>query len=233
MKIGVALSGSGPGARQAHILLDALRYSCIPVEMVSATSLGAIPAYLWSRGVERKQADRLVDAFVNARGNMRTMRMFQQAGVFERAAECDFAISSVDSASGAVVIFSDTLDSQASSLRIAPLFQNVPAAFSSTLSPWRGAAPYQLDGLSLCDFALRYGCPFFPLKMSGQSKLLSITFAGGQTPAEIASQSLCALTGKNADLHYSLQLDESGDIETQIRSFVTSHVTQLYDCLLF
>ena len=78
----------------------------------------------------------------------------------------------------------------------------------------------------------RYGCPFFPLKMAGMERILSVSFSGGESPAQVAADTLSALTGKNADLHYDLRFG-GADIPEKIRAFMEEHIAEIYEKLLF
>lgn len=112
---------------------------------------------------------------------------------------CDLAVSCVDASTGITVIYSDTLHSDAWNLKVLPLSGNEPAALACALSPYRDSEPFVREGMRLCDFSVRYGCPFFPLKMAGMERILSVSFSGGESPAQVAADTLSALTGKNAD----------------------------------
>lgn len=63
MKLGLAFSGSGAGALSSHILAQWLRDNALEIEMLSACSLAAIPAMLWSRGISREETGELIEAF--------------------------------------------------------------------------------------------------------------------------------------------------------------------------
>lgn len=69
--------------------------------------------------------------------------------------------------------------------------------------------------------------------MNAAEKILSVSFAGGASPAQIASSSLASLTGKNADLHYTVHLDDPEDPAGQIRNFVQENIVQIYHKMLF
>ena len=106
------------------------------------------------------------------------------------------------------------------------------AALACALSPYRDSEPFVREGMRLCDFSVRYGCPFFPLKMAGMERILSVSFSGGESPAQVAADTLSALTGKNADLHYDLRFG-GADIPEKIRAFMEEHIAEIYEKLLF
>ena len=113
-----------------------------------------------------------------------------------------------------------------------PIFAFGGAALACALSPYRDSEPFVREGMRLCDFSVRYGCPFFPLKMAGMERILSVSFSGGESPAQVAADTLSALTGKNADLHYDLRFG-GADIPEKIRAFMEEHIAEIYEKLLF
>ena len=235
MKIGIAFSGSGIGAQAAWAFVDELQKCSVSIEMLSATSLAAVSTLLWAKGLGPEEIAELMTLFCKTESPLVGVRQFERMGVLKGKMSSNLSISSVDAATGVTMIYSDTLHSDAWNLKVLPLTGNEAEALAATLSPCGGLDPYASDGMRLCDFAVRYGCPFFPLTMAGMERLLSVSFAGGETPAQIAADSLSSLTCKNADLHYTIKLKNyaDADIETQVRSYVRQHIAQIYERMLF
>lgn len=233
MKIGVAFSGSGAGAMAAYAFADELRKSALKIEMMSATSLASVSSLLWAYGLPTDDIRELMAQFSAASAPEEGLDMLERAGAFQGSSACAFAVNSVDTLSGVTAVYSDALKSDAWNLKVLPLSGSERTALASTISPYTGCCPYSLDGMSLCDFSVRYGCPFFPLKMAGMEKLLSVTFAGGDSPAQVAADCLTSLTGRFADLHYTVKLLSCTDIETQVRAFVSRNIREIYDKMLF
>lgn len=227
MKLGLAFSGSGAGALSSHILAQWLRDNALEIEMLSACSLAAIPAMLWSRGISREETGELIEAFSRSATPVQGVGLLDRMGVFRQKPVCELAVSSVDVPTGVTVIYSDLLHSDAWNLKVLPLSGNEREGLCATLCPWRGSDPYPARGMQLCDFSVRYGCPFFPLKMAGMERLLSFSFAGGELPAQIAADALISLTGKNADLHCTIADAES------IEPFLQARLEELYQMWLF
>ena len=232
MKIGVAFSGSGAGAAAANVFVDELLKRSVAVDMLSATSLAAVPSLLWSRGAGLEELEELMTLFSASQTPQLGLRQLDRMGMFRAPAVCDLAVSCVDASTGITVIYSDTLHSDAWNLKVLPLSGNEPAALACALSPYRDSEPFVHEGMRLCDFSVRYGCPFFPLKMAGMERILSVSFSGGESPAQVAADTLSALTGKNADLHYDLRFG-GADIPEKIRAFMEEHIAEIYEKLLF
>lgn len=233
MKIGVAVSGSGAGAGAAYCLADELRGQGAEIAMLSACSLAAVSLLLWSRGLESAETDELMTLFTSAQTPACALAEFERMGIFRGKPRCELAVSSVDVTTGVSVIYCDRLRSDAHNLLALPLSGNERAALASTVSPYGASEPFPTSGMRLCDFSARYGCPFFPLKMAGMERLLAVSFSGASEPAQVAAESLSALTGKNADLHYALRLDAKAEPNARIREFVRLHEGEIYDKLLF
>lgn len=233
MKIGVAVSGSGAGSGAAYSLADELRRQGVEISMLSACSLAAVSLLLWSRGLEDSETDELMTLFAQAQSPACAIAEFERMGVFRGKPRCELAVSGVDVSTGVTVIYCDRLRSDAHNLIVLPLSGNERAALASTVSPYHASEPFPTSGMRLCDFSVRYGCPFFPLKMAGMERLLAVSFAGASEPAQVAAESLSVLTGKNADLHYTLRLDDRDCSGKSIREFVRLHDGEIYDKLLF
>ncbi len=227
MKLGLAFSGSGAGALSAHILAQRLRDNALEIGMLSTCSLAALPAMLWSRGVSQEETGELLEAVSRSATPVQGVELLDRMGVFRHKPSCELAVSSVDVPTGVTVIYSDLLHSDAWNLKVLPLSGNEREALCATLCPWRGATPYPARGMQLCDFSVRYGCPFFPLKMAGMERLLSFSFAGGELPAQIAADALISLTGKNADFHCTITGPEA------IEPFLQARLEELYQMWLF
>lgn len=190
MKIGVAFSGSGAGAAAANVFADELLKRSVAVDMLSATSLAAVPSLLWSRGAGPEELEELMTLFSASQTPQLGLRQLDRMRMFRAPAVCDLAVSCVDASTGITVIYSDTLHSDAWNLKVLPLSGNEPAALACALSPYRDSEPFVREGMRLCDFSVRYGCPFFPLKMAGMERILSVSFSGGESPAQVAADTL-------------------------------------------
>ena len=200
MKLGVTFSGSGALAARSNELVEALSDSSLRIGMLSATSLSAVPALLWSRGLEAAETGELMDLLLGAQSPALGLRQLEGMGVLRaKAPRYDLAVCSVDCATGVTVIFCDSLRSDAWNLKIYPLTGNEREALTAAICPYGGLEPQKWEEMQLCDFAARYGCPFFPLWLAGMERTLAVSFAGGDAPAQIAADSLSALTARNAD----------------------------------
>lgn len=233
MKIGVALSGSGPGAQAAYAFADELMRCSVKIDLLSVTSLAAVSCMLWAKGLEPEEIHELMTLLEASHTPACGLRQIEKMGVFSPGAGCPLAVNSADIATGVTVIHTDQFHSDAWNLKTCPLAGNERAALIAAVSPYRDSPLLELDGMRLCDFSVRYGCPFFPLRMNAAEKILSVSFAGGASPAQIASSSLASLTGKNADLHYTVHLDDPEDPAGQIRNFVQENIVQIYHKMLF
>lgn len=232
MKIGVAFSGSGAGAAASHAFADELQSCSLKIKMLSVTSLAAIPSLLWSRGLPCDEIGRLMKQYQAAQTSCKGLQLIRKTGIMNEKATCDLAVNCVDTLTGVTVIYCDSICSDAWNLKVEPLQSNEYAALCATVSPYRACKPYANKGMNLCDFSVRYGCPYFPLKMAGMERLLSVSFAGGDTPAQIASDSISVITGKNAQLHYTVKCEGDEDPEQQVRRFVQEHIEEIYDKML-
>lgn len=229
MKIGLACAGSGPGAGNAHVLAGALEALSICPEMISCASLSSAPMLLWSRGLELEEIGKRVGALLDSPNARKGLRRF--CGTLPEKRRCALALCSMDLETGVTVVWADGLRSDAWNLKVLPLQGAERKALQSVVSPYLSLEPGKWDSLRLCDFSARYGCPLPPLKMAGMERVVSVVFAGASDPAGIASESLSILTGKNADLHYTLRLP--GDEPENVEEFVYTHRKELYEKLLF
>lgn len=230
MKIGLACAGSGPGACYAYVLAQELEALSLGPDMISGVSLPAAPMLLWSRGFSGNEIESRMAVFRRTKSDKRALANLC-AGVPQAPQRCPMAISSADLDTGITVIWGDGLCADAQNLKAYPLAKAEREALRATLSPYR-LAPQPFLGMRLGDFSARYGCPFFPLKMAGMERLLSVVFTGESDPMGIASESLSVLTGKNADLHYTIRISEEEGQGT-IREFLRRHKDELYEKLLF
>ena len=229
MKIGVALSGSGRAGLQAHLALMELEEQGIHPLVVSASGISALPALLWAKGLEPKRIEEIIKEICQASDwKTGTQILKKVEGPLEKTQE-KIAISCVDSVTGMTVIYGDFLRSDAWNLRVRPLKGYEDEAIMATLSPYDSLEPLCVDGMKLCDFSVRYGCPLFSLKMAGMERLLALNFLGGATPAQMAADSLNLLTSRYADLHYEFPKT----LENWQRGFLESHHKELYHKLLF
>lgn len=229
MKIGLACAGGGPGARYAYMLARELEALSLCPEMVSCASLPAAPMLLWSRGVPLDQIEARITAFLSAKKSGRGLARL--CASLPGPKRCRLALNSADQDTGVTVIWADGIGSDAWNLKVYPLEGMEKTALRAAVSP-HFLSPENLDGMRLCDFSARYGCPFFPLKMAGMERILSVVFSGEKDPVGIASESLSVLTGKNADLHYTLRLSEQ-DGPKAVQAFLHAHKDELYQKLLF
>ena len=220
MKFGVALSGSGESAANAHCFLEELERENLPLGMLSASSLAALPAFLWARGFGAARVEELVGLFSHARTPGAGLRRLERAGALAGARKLPLALCSVDVGTGVTAIFCDSLHSDAWNLKVYPLSGNEKAALSAAICPYGESPPQRWADMRLCDFAARYGSPFFPLRMAGMGRALAVSFAGGGRPAQIAADSIAALTAKNADVFCSVRAASSGAVRAQARALL-------------
>lgn len=230
MKIGLACSGSGPGARYAHILAEELNRLSLGPAMISCTSLPSAPMLLWSRGVPIHEIGSRTNALFQEKEPEQALSCFCTG--LPCIWRCDFALNSVDIQTGTVVTWADGLHSQAGNLKVKPLKGVEKKALSAAMKPWYGKGTEKLGKLRLCDFSARYGCPLFPLKLAGMERILSVVFTGQKDPAGAACESLSALTGKYADLQYIVSPSKIQEPE-KIKKFFLDHRDELYEKLLF
>lgn len=229
MKIGLACAGSGPGARYAYALAQEMEELSLGPEMISCTSFPSIPLLLWSRGLDGEEIDSRIEKCLRTKKVGKGLSYCCAA--LPAIGRCAFALNSADQETGVTIVWADRLTSDAWNLKALPLTGQEQMALRAAVSPLL-SPPETLDGLSLCDFSVRYGCPFFPLKMAGMGRLLSVVFTGGTAPIAIASESLSVLTGKNADLHFTLGPEDSKGPDA-VRHFIRGHQDELYKKLLF
>lgn len=231
MKIGVAFSGSGIGAPWSHIFAEELHSCAVPIKMLSATSLAAVPVFLWSKGCTGEEIQLWMQKILQAPAL--ACKQLVQSELIKNPYEFPVTMSSVDILSGISVLYADGLQADAWNLKVHPLTGNEENALAAAVSPYRGLEPPIVDKMKLCDFSMRYGCPFFPLKMAGIERILSVSFPGGNMPVQAAGDNMVALTGRNADLHLSIKPDSPERAEAFIRSFVQNNIGAIYQKLLF
>lgn len=231
MKIGVAFSGSGVGAPWSHIFAEELHSCAVPIQMLSATSLAAVPVLLWSKGCSGEEIQQWMQKILLAPAL--GCKQLVQSELIKKPCEYPVAMSSVDILSGISVLYADGLQADAWNLKVHALTGNEDCALTSAVSPYGGMEPPIVDKMKLCDFSLRYGCPFFPLKMAGIERILSVSFPGGNMPVQAAGDNMSALTGRNAELHLSIKPDSAECAESFIRSFIQNNIGAIYQKLLF
>lgn len=229
-KIGLACAGSGPPALLAHLLVSELEALSLPIHMISCTSIAAYPLLLWNHGIPLQEISRRMQQLVHEKGARTEWNI---SDIQAQEACRDFAVSAVDIVRGTAMIWSDSLHANAENLEVHPLSGYESVALKSAACPWRDSRPVRFEGRKLADFASRYGCPFFPLKMAGMERLLSVVFAGETEPSGAAMETLAILSGKNADIHLTFRLENTKKPEKQIQSLVRSKSEELYQKLLF
>ena len=220
MKLGLAFSGSGESAANAHCFVEELEAGGLPLGMLSASSLAALPAFLWARGFAAAQVEALMEDFFHARTPRGGLARLERAGALAGSCKLPVALCSVDVETGVAAIFCDSLRSDAWNLKVYPLAGNERAALGAALCPYGESPPQRWAQLRLCDFAARYGCPFFPLRMAGMEKLLAASFAGGGRPAQIAADTIAALTAKRADVFCQVEGPSAGEVRAQARALL-------------
>lgn len=230
MKIGLACSGSGPGARYAYIVAEELNILSLSPAMISCTSLSAAPMLLWNCGLPVNEIEARMNALFQKKESAQALSCFCTGLPCIR--RCDFALNSVDLQTGTVVAWADGLHSKAGNLKVKPLKGSEKKALSASMKPWYGKGTEPLGKFQLCDFSARYGCPLFPLKMAGMERILSVVFTGQTDPVGAACESLSALTGKYADLQYVLSPFKAQEPQ-KIKKFFLEHQDELYEKLLF
>ncbi len=220
MKLGVTFSGSGESALYAYWFAEELERGSLKIGMLSATSLAAVPAFLWARGYDLVKIQQMMEAFTHARTPQTGLRRLEQMGALKGARRIPLALSSVDVETGVTAIFCDSLRSDAWNLKVYPLLGNERAALSAAICPYGESRPQRWEGMGLCDFAARYGCPYFPLRMAGMEKLLAVSFVGGGRPAQIAADSIASLTAKNADLFCRVEETSSQGVRAMAQNLL-------------
>lgn len=230
MKIGLACAGSGPGASYAYALAQELEALSLGPDMISGAAFSAAPMLLWSRGLSGTEIKSRMDAFHSSKSGKKAVDRLC-FGLPAKPARCRAAINSADLDTGVIVMWADGLIADAQNIKVKQLAGMEREALYAALCPYVMEPP-TIYGLRLGDFSARYGCPFFPLKMAGMERILSVVFTGGNDPAGIASESLSVLTGKNADLHYTIRLTDEENPEA-IRKFLRERRDELYEKLLF
>lgn len=231
MKIGVAFCGSGASAALAHVFADELRACAVPIEMLSVTSFTTVPILLWSKGIPASDIDNWME--IIKENPEQGYDKLAQSELLARPSDYAVAVSSVDISSGVTILYTDKLHANAWNLKVLPLTGNERQALLASVSPFGGLEPLDMDKMKLCDFTVRYGCPYFPLKMAGIERILSVNFAGGDLPLQTAGDNMAALTGRNADLHFTIHPKPSENTESYIRSMVRSNLGMIYQKLLF
>ena len=171
-----------------------------------------------------------MELFTSAGNSADGLRLLDQMRVFQPVKErCKIAVSSVDVSTGVTAIFCDQLQSSAWNLKVYPLSNHVREALKAAICPFGEGEPLNWEQMQLCDFSARYGCPFFPLRMAGMERLLAVCFSGGDSPAQIAADSLSALTGKNADFYCAIHSKDTKDP----RIIAQENLEAIYQSLLF
>jgi hypothetical protein len=209
MKIGVALSGSHPGGVSAYHVLRVLEEKGFDIEMVSCCSTPAVTALLHGSG-EEDRADKIMAAFVEK------TRLENLDSAIAVAAELlpasllknnrKIAVSAVHVADGTVVTFTNRYALASQKIHTLPL-ENAYDILSATVSPMNGLSCYRQGGLCLCDYAVWYGSPLYPLRMNGISRIVSIAFLPEvpQTPYEVLVKQHIESSAKAAEIHIPVE----------------------------
>lgn len=231
MKIGVAFCGSGASAAAAHVFADELEKHSVKIDMLSVTSLAGLSAVLWANGLERQKIHTAMLSLYS--GDFRAYKQLLEKGAPEGGRRTNLAVSCADAATGAVLIYADNLEADAWNLKALALTGNEREALGRSVSPYANIFPDIQKESQYCDFAIRYGCPFFPLKMHGLDRLLSVSFAGGDDPVHASADRLAQMTSENANLHYTVHVDDPAMAPEIVRDFVSENIKEIYNKLLF
>lgn len=237
MKIGVALSGCDIGGVCGYRVLKRLEAMGFEIEMVSTCCLASAMALAYGCGLEAHKADLTAAAFLQA---AREENMDAAIAAVDsilppgRLAQCKaLAVNAVQVESGKVFTFTNAFRLKSERLCTLPLRDGYDA-LSATISTLDGLASYRYRGLRLCDYSAWYGCPLYPLRMSGIPRVLSISFLplAPSTPYEILVRQTTLATAGAADVHISVEfpagellLEEYDEIAAER---LESFINQLY-----
>lgn len=234
MKIGVAFSGSGAGAAAAK--------TSLPTELLKRSVAGryalgdlaaAVPSLLWSRRGGAGGARRADDPVFGVADAAAGTPAAGSNGDVPRARgvrPCGQLCRCLHRHNG-------DLFRHAALGRVEP---QSPVAFRQRTGGARLRAE-SLPGQRAVRPARECGCATFPFvtaarfsrsRWRGWSGSCPSPSREANPPAQVAADTLSALTGKNADLHYDLRFG-GADIPEKIRTFVEEHIAEIYEKLLF
>lgn len=213
MKIGIALSGCDAGGLCAFHVLRLLEEKGFTIEMVSCCGISSVTALLYGVG-DVDRAERIGSDF------WKRMRTENLDNAIEAASEQlpssllrendRLAVSAVNVEDGKVIAFTNAFSLDSERLCTLPL-TDAYDTLSATVSPLDGLTSYRLDSMRLCDYSVWYGCPLYPLKMSGISRTVSISFLPErpETPYTVMTGKNVGTTAAAADIHIPILFPSS------------------------
>ncbi|MDR2933656.1 MAG: hypothetical protein LBV27_11200, partial [Oscillospiraceae bacterium] len=206
MKIGVALSGCDAGGLSAYTVLEYLEDRGYDIEMVSASCVPVAAAMMYTCGFDAQRAQKSTAAFFNKFHTSDTDSVIdaisQNFTRDELKNNKKAAVNAVNVTDGRIITFTNAFSLDTQKIRSYPL-DDAYDALSATISPMDGLGSYRYKDTKLCDFSVWYGCPLFPLKMSGIEKIVSIAFlpAVPDTPYEVLVKQVTESNAQTADAH--------------------------------
>jgi hypothetical protein len=228
MKIGVALSGCHPGGVVAYHVLRELEDKGFAIEMVSCCCTPAVTALLHGSG-EEELANNILATFVEK------TRLENLDSAIAAAAELlpasllkknhKTAVSAAHVADGAVVTFTNRYALTSQKIHTLPL-ENAYDILSATVSPMDGHGCYLQGGLCLCDYAVWYGAPLYPLRMNGISRIVSLAFLPEvpQTPYEVLVKQQIESSVRAAEIHIPIEFPAAISSPDEMTAYATAQV---------
>jgi hypothetical protein len=209
MKIGVALSGCHPGGASAYRVLCGLEEKGFDIEMVSCCCTPAVTALLHGSG-EEERADKIMRTFAektrleNLDSAIAAAAALLPASLLTKNRKT--AVNAVHVADGTVVTFTNGFSLASQKIHTLPL-EDAYAILSATVSPLDGQGCYRQGDLCLCDYAVWYGSPLYPLRMNGISRIVSIAFLPQipQKPYEVLVKQHIESSARAAEIHIPIE----------------------------
>lgn len=210
VKIGVAFSGCDIGGLGAYEVLRALEEHGLEIGMVSACGLPSVTSLLYALGWGGAACRELGEKFLrNAREidlDMAVAEFAAETPLHRLETKIPYVMSSACVSDGRICAFTNLRRAATDRLLTFPL-EDAYDALSATISPVEGLASYEYEGCRLCDFAVWYGSPVYPLKMAALDRVLAVSFLprSPQTPYEALVKQRITASSKLADLHIPIE----------------------------
>lgn len=237
MKIGVALSGSGIGGVAAYEVVRQVAALGLETGVYSACGLSALSMLCYMKGPVRaeKRLARLCGELSDRTRAKRALKLARRFAGGLSDVPYPVAVSCVDLSTGLPVIFSNVLPQ---SRDVIPVSDTKTAdILKASLHPLESPCSQMWEGMELCDFTMKYGCPILPVRMAGL-RVLSVSFEdrSARTAQDLAARELVERTRTLADYSISIRVNPGRELYyyvREVRSAFSKHKAELYDKLLF
>lgn len=209
------LSGCDLGGICAYSVLQKLRDSGLRPSMISACCIPSATAMLFAYGYDSAKYRKLAERFLrDSHENDIDFAVANLSCAMRIKKPPDgipVAVNAVDVATGKILTFTNDFVCRSEKLETAAMGDPYDV-LSATISLMDGLGSYQFSGYRLCDYCCWYGCPVYPLKMAGITKIISISFLPKhpKTPYEVLVGQMTERSGRLASLHIPIEFAGRG-----------------------